>query len=146
PSDSSTLSTDARAGLTLSGTTLNWSVVGKLGQYPYPVTVPTTVHFSLAPTAVPPGASFPNGESLVFADPNGSAPFQVAMTFSSGAPADRSAQLPPMLSSRAFLASHDIHFLLWPNVRFQTTELAYYGATFGYRTVYQNPEWLVLAG
>lgn len=144
PPQSTSLDTDTTTSVTLAGTELAWSVQGKLGQYPTPVTIPTAVDFS-EPPATWSLAGPPTGYvSLTFADAAGTTPFPVTMTVRSGAPAGPTAELPAVLATQAFLNEHAIHYLLWPNTTDGTVETTYYASTFGFHPVYSNPEWVIL--
>ncbi|MCI4360434.1 MAG: hypothetical protein L3J91_01900 [Thermoplasmata archaeon] len=144
PADSSVIATDTNVGVFTAGTTVEWNVSGKLGQYPTDVTVPTSVTFSEAPVVGAPVAIGAAALPLVFADPNGSAPFGLELRLASPGASNPTGELPPLLNTTDFLDAHAIHFLLWPNTVDGSVELAYYSATFGFRDVYQNSEWIVL--
>ncbi|MFI5415536.1 MAG: hypothetical protein ACHQ16_07810, partial [Candidatus Lutacidiplasmatales archaeon] len=75
---------------------------------------------------------------------NGSTPFVISMRLGSTIGGHPQVALPPLLSTPTYLSNHSIGFLLWPNQSYGSVELAYYEATFGFRVVFQNAEWVVL--
>lgn len=145
PSDSSTLATDSVASTSVAGSTMTIGVTGKLGQYPDPAQITSTIHFSGTPTwSSPNSLTLAGSETAVFADPNGSGRFGLEVAFASVGASGTVGPLPAMLSTPTFLQNRSIAFLLWPNQTYGSVEIQYYEATFGFRQVYANPEWIVL--
>lgn len=137
------LAAPASAGVTGSGATLTWSVSSLIGPNLAPTTERTTTSFAPAPVSwatSAPGAS--NAAAVTWSDPGGGAA-SYAVTFATAGAANPAIQLPPLLDTAAFLAEHDIRFLLLPtkgNLGFATS---YYQALFGWHIVYSNPSWTV---
>ena len=48
------------------------------------------------------------------------------------------------MTTSSFLATNDIHFLLWRSTPFGWVEMYYYEATFGFHQVFTNTEWTIL--
>jgi hypothetical protein len=139
------LSTDAPSGIALHGSTLSWSVTGKLGQYPKLVTVASEVAFRPGPvSARTPAASLAHTWNLTFSDPNGSAPFSVGADFSTVGASNPAATLPTAFSTQTFLTNNSIQFLLWPGGSKAAAEIGYFGATFGFSEAFENSQWFVL--
>jgi hypothetical protein len=145
PTESTVLSTDAPSGIALHGSTLSWSVTGKLGQYPKLVTVASEVAFRPGPvSARTPAASLAHTWNLTFSDPNGSAPFSVGADFSTVGASNPAATLPTAFSTQTFLTNNSIQFLLWPGGSKAAAEIGYFGATFGFSEAFENSQWFVL--
>jgi hypothetical protein len=145
PGDSTLLSSDVPVNIALSGGTLDWSVQGKLGQYPTRVTVNSQVQFDPAPaSARTPALTPPDTWNLSFVDPNGAGPFSVGAELSTQGSSNPAAHLPLQFSTGTFLRNNSIGFLLWPGGPRASAELTYFGATFGFVTAYENPQWIVL--
>lgn len=131
--------------LTDAGGPIVWTVRGSLGQYPAPEYVTTVVTPSEAATSegVGSGGGVANWYGS-FPDPAGRAPFQLELNLTTAHTSNPSRTLPDPISTAAFLAAHSIRFLVWPNAKYSAGELVYYEATFGFRPVYENAEWVVL--
>jgi len=145
PSGSTTLATDIIDSAATNASGLSVDVSGKLGQFPDRVHLTTSVGFSAAPqwATKPGGVSFSSWTAVV-PDPNGTAPFHLALRFSSPGASRPASPLPPVLSTPQFLENRSVKFLLWPNHAYGSVELTYYEATFGFRPAFQNSEWVIL--
>jgi hypothetical protein len=143
PSNSPTLDTDSidQTNLTASGISL--TVSGKLGESPVRAHVTTSVGISPAPRWSTAHAGLSTW-TAVLTDPNGSAPFDASVRFSSSGTGRPNVVLPPSMDTADYLTNHSIAFLLWPNRSYGSVEITYYEATFGFRTVFQNAEWIIL--
>jgi hypothetical protein len=143
PSGAPNLDTDSIDSESASGNALVVSVSGKLGESPVRANVRTTLSVSTLPQWIAAEAT-PHQWTAVVPDPNGSAPFAVSMRLTSTIGGHPQVALPPWLSTPTYLTNHSIGFLLWPNQTYGSVELTYYEATFGFRVVFQNAEWVVL--
>ncbi|MCI4330361.1 MAG: hypothetical protein L3K19_00740 [Thermoplasmata archaeon] len=146
PSNSPTLNRDSMVATTFNGSNATFVVSGRLGQYPTPAEVDTTLRFDPAPRWVPPtvptsGATW----SASFSDPNGSSAFGVGVAFSSVGASYPSDGLPSSFSTLGFLDAQSIRFLLWPTHLAGSVETPYYESTFGFQPAYANSEWVILA-
>lgn len=140
------LESDSVTSLGLSGATLDWSVSGYEGQLPDLLTVPSTLTFSEPPTSVTRTPLLgPSAWTLAFPDPNASRPFLLRLTLATPGADNPTHELPSLMDSGAFVVQQGIRYVLWPNSAYEANEVAYYEAEFGFRPVYSNPEWIVLA-
>jgi hypothetical protein len=146
PPGSPTLDRDSIVSTTFSATNVTFLVSGRLGQYPTPAEVATTVRFTPAPLWVPPTVPASAGTwNAQFRDPNGSSPFGVEFGFASVGASYPNDALPPSLSTLGFLDAHSVAFLLWPTHLAGSVEPTYYESTFGFHLAFQNSEWVILA-
>ncbi len=125
--------------------TLAWTVSGRIGQYPVPADVTSTIAFSEPATQQGLGP-FAGGATWrgVFPDPNGSKPFQLGLTVSTPRTSNPTHSLPRVFDSASFLASESIHFIFWSNARYFAEQLFYFEVQFGFRIVYSNSAWVIL--
>lgn len=132
------------AGVTTTPDGVAWSVDRTIGPETSPTTVTTTITASPAPASVgiPPG---PDAAFFNFSDLGGGA-MNATLRFSTPGTSNPAVTLPPVMSTSAFLAEHEIRYLLVPAKSGYEYTSAYYALVFGYRTIYAgNPEWTVAA-
>lgn len=145
PGESTTLATDSVTGVQYASQALTWQVGGRLGQYPYPWSLTTTVGFSEAPTTA---AITHFGGTRVFAatfpDGNGSTPFSLRLDLATAGASNPTSGLPPVFHTEDLLARDSIHYLLWPSTAYASSQLTYYERTFGFLPVYVNTGWTIL--
>jgi hypothetical protein len=145
PGASAEFGHDRPTNVTFAHGTLQWNVTGPLGQYPYPKTIPTTLQFSDTPTA----QTLAKEQGVLtwiatFPDPNGSRPFRFTLVATSSDATNPVGGLPPLFSTTAFLAAHNVRLILWPNGAYDLPQQQYFESSFGFKLAYQNPEWAVL--
>ncbi len=128
-----------------AGGSLNWSIEGRLGQYPSPVNVTTTIQFS-EPAVQQGGGAFANGSAWrgLFPDAHGTSPFVLTLAVSTPSTSNPAQTLPRIMSSAGFYQNQSIHFVLWTNSPFYAEQLYYFEAQFGFRPVYANVNWIIL--
>lgn len=145
PSNVPTMHLGGFPAANFSGAGFSWSQGVSLGQYPSTVLVPTTGEFASAPSDVVANATgLPGTVDLNFANPAPPQPLHIAMRLSTGGTSNAAASLPNVMYTPTFLSGHRIHFLLVPATGGYAQTVTFYELTFGYRVVYQNPEWQIL--
>lgn len=147
PGDEPVLHAGALENLTGNLTTLDWNVRIDLGQMPQRSVISTTTTFTPAPIslglAAPPAPR--TAANLVFPNPDPTAPFSVSVALRTNSTSNPADQLPEILSTGAFLATHDIRFLLLPNSPQFNEVVSMYESLYGYHVGFWDPEWAVLA-
>ncbi|MCI4351683.1 MAG: hypothetical protein L3K15_09270, partial [Thermoplasmata archaeon] len=134
PPTSAMLARDAIANLSATPGGLSWSVVGQLGEYPYPETLTTQIGFSIAPSFRTLGTfQGSTGWRAEFPNPNGSGAFSLTITAQTSGTSNPTTGFPTAFTTAQYLHAQIIHFLLWPNGTSTPNEVAYYAATFGFQ-------------
>jgi hypothetical protein len=105
----------------------------------------TTGQFSIAAAAAnatPGGAA--KGADFTFTNPQSSGPLAVNLQLSTAGASNPAVVLPPLIDSPAWLADHDVRFVLLP-IHVASTTGAYLQQEYGFRPAFQNTEWFILA-
>ena len=140
------LHTPASAGVRATGGgALQWSTATLLGPELDASTITTTVVPTPAPATLavaPTGGA--NAATYNFSGA-GSAPFAVRLALNTSGASNPAIQLPALLNTSAFLAEHQIRFLLLPTKSGYQYTSGYFQTQFGFRSVDPNPEWTVFA-
>lgn len=145
PGSAPGLARDSLVGIRTGASTLTWTTEGALGQNPNREVLTTQIDFSESLTF----HSYTNVTGVpswtgIFPIGSGSEPFTLTLAVSTPGANDQVNTLPPVFSTVAFLHAQEINFIVWPNGAFYETQIGYEEAAFGYRSVYSNPEWVVL--
>ncbi|MCI4318962.1 MAG: hypothetical protein L3K23_02375 [Thermoplasmata archaeon] len=145
PPTSAMLARDRLLNLSTTPSGLTWVVTGQLGEYPYPAVLTTQVGFSLRPSSERFGGFQGSyGVRAEFPNPNPSQPFTLTITATTDGTSNPTKAFPTAFGTAQFLQSQNIHFLLWPNSSTAPYQVTYYESTFGFQSVYNNPEWVIL--
>ncbi|MCI4319029.1 MAG: hypothetical protein L3K23_02715 [Thermoplasmata archaeon] len=141
------INTGGSPSVNTSGGVLYWNVSSLLGRLPGNQPIDTVGTMTPAPAS----ATFrPSGVGstlqLAFNDPNGGGPFSVSLHLTTPSASNPAVVLPSYLDTVGFLTTHDIHFLLLPNVPSSAVTVAYYESVYDYQVGYTNPDWQILEG
>jgi hypothetical protein len=130
-----------------AGQSLAWNDSGVLGQLPGNYSIESAITPYPSPTGTPltPQGGL-NSAEMSFANPHPSQPFTISLLLTTKGDGNPAISLPFLMNGGAFLAEHDIHFLLVPTLTsFLSTE-QFYESVYGYTSQFQNSEWTVLEG
>jgi hypothetical protein len=147
PAGSTFLHPPASTGDWWNGSALAWNDTGVLGQYPGNYPMQSWVVPSPAPGAPPNITAGPlNNAIMSFPNPHPSSPFTVSLRLWTAGTSNPAVVLPPVMNGSTFLAEHDIHYLLIPNLAGFTPTANYYESVYQFSVKFQNAEWTVLEG
>lgn len=145
PAGATVITRAIATNLSYAAGTLAWTVQGPLGQAPEPAIMTTNVAFTEPASADAVGV-FDGAPDWTGTFPVHSArPFVLTLALATAGTSNPTSALPEAFSTAAFLAAHDVRYLVWPAGAYFGSEVAYYEAAFGFHAGFANAEWVVLA-
>ncbi len=132
--------------ITATGPTLNWDISSDLGQEPSKTVTSTTTTLSPAPESIAYGEGQVHNSAtarFVFSPAPGAR--TVSVEVRTAGTSNPAVTLPSILSTAAFFQSLNIHFVFLPASANYVTTLDSFRVGLGFREVYANSEWVILA-